>query len=69
MNQPSKVQSPLDPAFGITFNTKTFNGIICFPDSGSINESESDATYINSIFNDITRGTMNITDNCFILVQ
>ena len=43
-----------------TVNTYLFNGVSCLTDASCIDETEGDAVDVDSVFNRVSRGAMNI---------
>lgn len=52
-----------------SFDTDTFDCVMCFADAGGVDETECDSSDIDRVFDDVTGRTVDIADNRFVLVQ
>ena len=51
------------------FDTDTFDRIVRFADAGGVDETESDPSDVDRVFDDVTGCTVDVADNRFVFIQ
>ena len=52
-----------------SFDADTFDCIVCFADAGGVDETESDPSDVDRVFDDVTGCTVDVADNRFVFIQ